>query len=198
MAGVKAAATGTPTTANRGVPAKKLAEQLEGAKKQISALKGAKAKVTENAGKAGAAIVTAAEVGAGAAVGGFATGMAGEKHRGTVRVVRGVTAAGLLTWGLFDILRGKNGSHQMAVGEGFMAAELAETGARIGQKARSRWSGAPAVPAAPVVNGVAGAPAAPPVVMTPPAIAGPREVLPFEADLEAFRQRGRARASRAS
>ena len=196
MAGVQAAATGT-NTANRGVPAKKLAQQLEGAQKQILSLKGAKAKIAENAGRAGAAMVTAAEVGASAAVGGFVAGVAGEKHHGTVRVVRGLGAAGLLTWGLFDVLRGKNGGHQMAVGEGLLAAELAETGARMGQKARSRWGMAPS--AAPV-SGLAGASVAgpaPTVVLTP-AIAGPREVLPFEADLDAFRQRGRARASRGS
>ena len=194
MAGVQAAATGS-SASNRGVSVKKLTEQLEGAKKQINTLKGAKAKIAENAGRAGSAVVTAAEVGASAALGGAATGLAGEKHRGAVRIVRGVTATSLLTWGLFDILRGKNGSHQMAVGEGLMAAELAETGARLGQMARNKWA---AVPSTPVVNGVAGAPVAAPQVVVTPAIAGPREVLPFEADLEGFRQRGRARAARGS
>ena len=194
MAGVKDAATGGRSN-SRGVSVKKLTDELASANRKINTLQNAKAKIAENSGKAGASLVHTAEIGVSAAAGGFGVGLAGEKHNGTARVVRGMGGAALLMWGLVETLRGKNGSHQMAVGEGLMAAELAETGARLGQMARNKWAAAPAAPA---VNGVAGAPAVAPQVVVTPAIAGPREVLPFEADLEGFRQRGRARAARGS
>ena len=202
MAGVKNAALGTSSrsTTSRGVSVKKLTDQLESAQRKISSLQNAKAKIAENSGRAGTALVHAAEVGASSAMGGFGVGLAGEKHNTTARVVRGLGGAGMLMWGLVDVLRGKTGTHQMAVGEGLLAAEMAETGARMGQKMRGKWYGASAGAPAATVNGVAGQPAAvagPTVVMTPQ-VAGPREVLPHEPDLDGFRQRGRVRASRAS
>jgi hypothetical protein len=203
MAGVKDAATGGRTTTSRGVSVKKLTDQLESATRKISTLQNAKAKISENSGRAGSALVHAAEIGASSAVGGFGVGLAGEKHNTTARVVRGLGGASMLMWGLVDVLRGKAGNHQMAVGEGLLAAEMAETGARMGQKMHGRWYGASTPAPTATVNGVAGAPAAPPtvagatVVMTPQ-VAGPREVLPSEPDLDGFRQRGRVRSSRAS
>jgi hypothetical protein len=197
MAGVKDAATGGRS---RGVSVKKLTDELASANRKINTLQNAKAKIAENSGKAGASLVHTAEIGVSAAAGGFGVGLAGEKHNGTARVVRGMGGAALLMWGLVETLRGKNGSHQTAIGEGLVAAELAETGARMGQKMRGKWYGGAPAPGA-TVNGVAGQPApavaGPTVVMTPQ-IAGPREVLPNEPDLDGFRQRGRVRASRAS
>ena len=201
MAGVKDAALGG-NSRNRGVSVKKLTDELATANRKINTLQNAKSKMAENSGRAGTALVHTAEIGVSAAAGGFGVGLAGEKHNGTARVVRGLGGAALLMWGLVDTLRGKNGNHQMAIGEGFVAAELAETGARMGQKMRGKWYGAPPASGT-AVNGIAGQPAAAPAVAGPtvvmtPQIAGPREVLPDEADLDGFRQRGRVRASRAS
>jgi len=163
-------------------------QKLERTKKAVAAAKA-------NAGKAGAELVTMGETVAVAAASSAISGAVGPKRRKYVRAARGLTAAASAVWGLTRILKGKSGSHQMAVANGLVTAEAVEAtftyASRLGQD--KGWY---------AIDGVSGVPQAhvgmaPEVAVTPGSggSTGVREMLPADPALEAFRQRGRARSA---
>ena len=125
-------------------------------------------------------LVTSIEVQAGAFASGLAYGLFGESLKLGGRVdLRLVGAAGLVGWGLWSIIKNKNGSHQMAVANGMLAVMTGEAGAVAGRALRERYYSGPQLPGAAAGAGVAQV--APPVG-TPVVLAGPvREIMQHHA-----------------
>lgn len=188
----KSASKPTPATVRKLNTALTSTEQkLERTKKAVAAAKA-------NAGKAGAEIVSMGETIVVASASSAISGAVGPKKRKYVRAARGVTAVASAVWGLTRTLKGKSGSHQLAVATGLATAEAVEASFTYASKL-GQDKGWYAIEGGSAVSGVpqAHVGVAPEVAVTPGAggATGVREMLPADPALEAFRQRGRARSA---
>jgi len=189
------AANGKSTKQPTPASVRKLNAALVTTEQKLERTKKAVATAKANAGKAGAELVRMGETVATAALSSAVSGAVGPSKRKYVRAARGITAAASAVWGLTRTLKGKSGSHQMAVATGLATAEAVEStflyASKLGQD--KGWY---------VIDGVSGVPGAhvgmaPEVAVTPGSggSTGLREMLPADPALEAFRQRGRARSA---
>ncbi len=104
-------------------------------------------KATAIAQTMGSHLVTTLEVQVGAFGSGMLYGLWGEKLKLGGKVdVRLVAATGLIGWGLWNVLKGKSGDHQMALANGAMAVMAGEAGAFAGQALRNRYNGVATLP----------------------------------------------------
>ncbi len=205
MAGMSSAVNGGTASGNKGLSLakqKEMAAQLERlqnvAAKGKAALAEAKALAEANGAHVAGQLVSFAEVQAAAGGSSLVHGyLAGGKHAGTYRILRGVSALALTGLGTYRAFTVGKGQHAMSVGSGLVAAEVSFSAFNFGQKWRAKRGASPEGQVNAGSPGAqAGSPAAPTVVITPPSqaqVSGPvREVYPDDPALVAFRARGRA------
>lgn len=137
-------------TANKAKPpmsAAKAAGALETVTNRLSRSQGMIKAARENASATGKAVLGVAELQGTAFLASMAEGYYGEDKMklGGVDVRAGLGGAAVI-WGVVDTLQGKDGSHQLAIGNGLLVTAVVSAGRRAGHKLAEKKVEAAAAP----------------------------------------------------
>lgn len=141
MANALAPASATPSkpAASSG-NLKRVQDLASSLERKLESAKGSVARMKENSGNAMEGVVMTLEIQGANAVGAMAEGYWGEEKMDLGSIdMRTMLGVGLAAKGLMDVMSGESGVHELALGNGFLAAGLGRMSRNAGRKLRESY-----------------------------------------------------------